>query len=312
MSAHSRSRKSLSNHSSSKSLSKRSLSKKSPYFKSFSLSPAAERRVIGRGGYGCVVSPAIVFWNSKVVNNANSKMYVTKIASDALEEYDLGKTIERLAPDAGIFPVDEPVCDLSNREISLIKNFDVECERLFENDTWERYVARPKYMGMANIKLNYNPKVGMQKHVRGIRGGDFESVCAIQYPKYDSDLTRVNVTSEIRESLWEKLTKLHTANVVHLDIKRQNIAMIGSEPFFADWGFSHLLETNEQIDEASDFVMESSLKNYYKELAHFPNLQKDLKNSYYIIRDKVHFNHAERKDAIKDIDEYCLESALRT
>jgi hypothetical protein len=261
-------------------------------------------QVIGSGGYGCAVWPALVFWNSKTVTERNRKEYVTKIASDALEEYDTAKAIADLAPGCGIYPVDEPVCDLSLREMSKIKN-SIECKNRFDPNLWWKDV------GIAEIerlykdlhKREYIHEWGIERHLP-VRGGKFQSICAVQFPKFVSDLTRVFITDDMKTSLDDKLFTLHTNQVVHLDIKRQNLALLNGDVYFADWGFARILTTAKDVSEAAQFVL--NYADYYGALSN-----KTPEQIEFLAQDALNgaLPLSTRKSYLKTIDFLCLKNA---
>jgi len=86
-----------------------------------------ERVVLGSGAYGCAVWPAMLFSSSIEVKESNMTEYVTKLASDATDEYDLAKGIESrllatgspLAKITGVFPVDPLACGISIKDLKL-------------------------------------------------------------------------------------------------------------------------------------------------------------------------------------------------
>ena len=78
-------------------------------------------KVIGKGGFGCVISPAIVFKDSQKVTLANASEFVTKLASDAHEEWINTQEILKIIPNAtslGIFPVDSLHCNIKFDDIA--------------------------------------------------------------------------------------------------------------------------------------------------------------------------------------------------
>ena len=295
---------------------------KSPGFYVRSPSNRRSPEAIGSGGYGCAVWPALVFYNSREVNAANADEYVTKIASDALKEYDIGMAIKELAPNAGIYPVDPPVCGLTAREIDKIKQGDTKCGPRFSYTLWREHVIKPRTLRAYNVKLGYSTARGMSKHAhhrvrggrsprsrRSMRGGTSASrsrsvkeICALQYPKYDRDLQGVLITPAMDAILRQKLGDLHAANVVHLDIKTPNMALMGGVPYFADWGFAHILTSEKDVNDAAEHI--HGFLDYYDQLTH------DFASVYSPIAMDRTKPLAERISAIKSIDRECLNFAL--
>ena len=107
-------------------------------------------QVVGTGGFGCVLYPAIVFSSSiagvsgsQVVTDANKSQYVTKIARDAGEEYDVGKFIESRAPDSGVYPVDL-VCGITASTVSpTVRNrIQSQCGPLLVQNTKKEFFVQ--------------------------------------------------------------------------------------------------------------------------------------------------------------------------
>jgi hypothetical protein len=72
---------------------------------------------MGVGGDGCVVFPAILFPNSRIVNRGTRQQYITKLATSLKKEYEVGRYIASKAPDTGIFPVDDFVEDVAIEDL---------------------------------------------------------------------------------------------------------------------------------------------------------------------------------------------------
>ena len=250
--------------------------------------------VIGQGGFGCVVYPALVFWNSRVVTNETKVNYVTKIAEDALSEYDLAKAIEAAVPFAGIFPVDDAVCGLTYREMKQIAGANEVCAKKFPPELWRENVTNPRGTSVMIPRRRY----------RGtLAGGDFNSVCAIQYPRYDSDLVNVVVTPAMSQQLLGRLVSLHNAQIVHMDIKRQNLAKAGNDAFLSDWGFARFLTTEEDVNNTAAFVA--------REIKYYKKIGGDAAETLYSPRaNDMTLTLDERRQALYDLDLLCLTTAL--
>jgi hypothetical protein len=272
------------------------------------IEPVEDEQVIGSGGYGCVIWPAIVFWNSDVVTQANRKKYVTKVASDATSEYDLAKAIQAKVPsDVGIFPVDQLICGLTYREIKKIADSyagSYACGERFmytskDRDLWVDKVQHRKSHGSRNNadKVDYVPNIA-----RHLRGGT--SICAIQYPKYDSDLNNTIVPQSMKDELQAKLRTMHQNLVVHLDIKGPNLAQIGAHAYFADWGFARILSSKSEVDRVAHKL--DDYKDYYGRLVGGQRLAND----YIKIAINRNLTLDVRIAAIMELDKACLTFCL--
>lgn len=75
-----------------------------------------EYAVIGQGGFGCVISPALIFQSSTDVTESNKQFYVTKLIDGNDDyEYDIAKIIESKLDkneNVGLFPVDSLECGI--------------------------------------------------------------------------------------------------------------------------------------------------------------------------------------------------------
>jgi len=237
-------------------------------------------RVIGRGGQGCVLSPALVFPNSRTVQVYNADQFVTKISESAPEEYDVGLFIQTLTePSIGVFPVDDLFCGITRARLG--PNADTiiaECEKTV-------------HISRSSAQYNFRGGHLMAHHLDGGASMDEPIVCAIQYEKYDTDLrqTRLKEIQKITDYddipvvsttskgtvlytlddqnlgtvlfsiAFDKLKILHDAKIVHLDIKGLNMALMRrldlentSQPQnidirFADFGFAAYLKERDDI-----------------------------------------------------------------
>jgi hypothetical protein len=214
-------------------------------------------KVLGTGGYGCVISPAIVFQNSKQVTEENKDRFVTKIAGDAEDEYDIAMYILSLLKNRkniGIFPVDSLECGISKASLGPY---------------YEKVVQR-----CSNVKaIRRKTESGLFR--QGQFFGGSKELCAIQYPRYQSDLTffygrdqipyfLVNlpvryVVKRVIDLLLINYTVLHSVRVYHLDTKAENLCFMkltensyksidDIDVRIADWGFALVATPNSMED----------------------------------------------------------------
>jgi hypothetical protein len=255
-----------------------------------------ERIVIGSGGYGCAIWPALIFANSVEVNQSNDAQFVTKLASDAQEEYDTAKIIQQrlretgnsLSESVGIFPVDPLVCGIKLRDLDISENDMTIIEKCKESGagdilekqfnevlTNRRIPAVRDYRSARDYRstierplsrLPYAPRM-MQSP---LLGGDL-FLCGIQYPKYLGNIDRMYLQDDLSVfySAVEKLSLLHSCGVYHLDIKIPNLCYFWKRDVrFADWGLS-CVNTGSKLDTLAIAVSRLSKRfvvDYYVKL----------------------------------------------
>jgi hypothetical protein len=265
------------------------------------------RKVLGTGGYGCAISPAIVFHNSLQITEANKEKYITKIASDAAEEYDLAKTIEEILgtdKHIGVFPVDNLQCGISKANIGpYYEEVVKKCSQIKSMQS-ETSLTRKGY-------YTYRLTGGLQE------------LCALQYPRYQSDLTFFykpnglpyefsylivpKLVEKVVKQLMDRYTRLHspheyngkTYHIYHLDTKAQNMCFYNlvkkaySGKFYksldeidvriADWGFALFVsETDMESIQRTMNVLKNS-KYFFKGIANV-----DIMFEGYSIKDSLY------------------------
>lgn len=233
-----------------------------------------DRRVLGLGGFGCVLHPAIVFSDSVIVNEENKYEFVTKLARDAEDEYDKATLIRDFLEshgdaDIGIFPVDKLECGISSKDLGpnapeIIRK----CKKLIYDH--EKHIQHIHLSEKKDYIVSSNqPRVSMPRRILRLAAGENDYLCAIQYPKYKEDLQNyLNRTEKIYENrpeqrprikaavqliekkLFENMYTLHSHGIVHLDIKPQNISIDKHGLQFADWGFAAFFENKDSLDSA--------------------------------------------------------------
>jgi len=272
------------------------------------------QRVIGTGGFGCVIWPAIVFANEKTVTQSTAQMYVTKLADDASQEYDIAMEIKSRAPNCGIYPVDSLQCGL---QYSDLAPFMDEATRTCAKQLRKYIGERPL---RSTIMHNYVPT----QPYGSIYGG--HTLCAIQYPKYSDTLLVIRdfdrthpkkreFVYKIYDKLTRKLTKLHNNNIVHLDIKLTNMCVLNSEPYFADWGLTFVFDATPSIDDVSNCARTIlNRSSYYCNLMENEILLKEMTT----FLDKLGSLHivdyptsSTALVLIKSIDQTCFTSAMK-
>lgn len=250
---------------------------------------------MGTGGYGCVLSPAIVFSDSVEVTQENKHRYVTKLARDAEDEYDTAILIRdqvfRSNPhiSLGIFPVDNLECGISSKDLGPNAFAIIErCKQLIYTDkkSVQKITLGPKkdYKYKRGPTGIYDDVLEWKPWLRGgrIRGGE-SYLCALQYPKYERNF--LGLINQGRE--WFKLGRppsiilkyiedteidcrlvlqeLHKAGVVHLDIKLENICEDDLTAKLADWGLAAFLTNTESVDFAYyRYTTYNFIENGYK------------------------------------------------
>lgn len=193
---------------------------------------------LAKGGYGCILSPALVL--GKVVNETNKNLYVTKIARDAEDEFDIGRFVASKAPDSGVFPVDL-ICGISRANLP--------------ETVYRRITANCKDVLTSRNKRSVFGGKNAAKGKNGARGGKaFTEWCAVQYPKYLYDMYNFlkgnppmcknyppMQLGRAANLIFERLVNLHDEGIYHMDIKGENMAVMSVsggvlDIRFADWG----------------------------------------------------------------------------
>jgi len=208
-----------------------------------------KRGILGLGSYGCVISPALVFPESVFITEANCVDYVTKLAENANDEYDVAKQIQVLCPSVGIFPVDPLVCNVPYGLLrDFYGSFKHKCGKI---NSLKQFIKDIELQRSAYVK-------GLTEYKPTFRGG--KQICAIQYLRYDYDARQFikilkqrplkkarKLSVSVYNNFVTKLNEMHSKNVVHMDIKLENMCIVNNEGFFADWGLSQIIDTPEQV-----------------------------------------------------------------
>lgn len=209
--------------------------------------------VLGSGGYGCVISPAVIFPNSKIVTEQNKHDFVTKLASDAVDEFNIANNIRNLLPNAdkyAILPIDHIYCGLQPQDLGI-------------TDSDKTIIKNCKNSGAAGILRDLDNKAYYEAPV----------LCAFQLIKYDGNLNDLSYSAldlfSIYVNTFTSLEKLHEKGIFHLDIKDENLCYL-SRPLrllFADWGLSLLRDPNpKQFYLDVKYRFKSDIYEYYATL----------------------------------------------
>jgi hypothetical protein len=204
---------------------------------------------MGVGGDGCVVFPAILFPNSRIVNRGTRQQYITKLATSLKKEYEVGRYIASKAPDTGIFPVDDFVEDVAIEDLGPKKY------KIIEDCQESRFSEAFRKQGAEFVRRRY------------------VSLTAIQYPKFVNTLDHLRDHSPALfkgcyEDLRLKLMELHRHNIFHLDVKLPNIGYFRHgdfiDPKFADWGLSFIFDNDVEKTKDEFFTtLSPSFRFYY-------------------------------------------------
>jgi hypothetical protein len=281
-------------------------------------------KILGMGGYGCILTPAIVFHDSKEVTEYNMHEYVTKISANAEEEYnncELAKSI--IGPSAdiyGIFPVDRLHCGVSIRDLGDVANNVIQkCFQIEDRAIVGKYKT---------AKRDYTKP----KNDFYISAGEIDPrsyLCAIQYPLYDYDLKdfksrvkealKMDATNELtiknvkdvmnamELSLAKGLKLFHSKGIIHLDIKDGNVGISKGDAKFADWDFVCFEQYKESVDDCYEKTLLPNFREYY---------EKGLTLRQFNVSDMFDYvesntlNTEERVLFLKSIDWACLFSTL--
>lgn len=288
-----------------------------------------DRKVIGTGGFGCVISPALVFSDSTVVTSENAGNYVTKLASDAQDEYDIGTAVvSKVGKDVGIFPVDVLHCGVTWKDLGPKGEEIVSSCKYAEKHIRNQLGEKTAY---TNFKDFGSKKIGGDVKPWDLKDSQRNILCAVQYPRFLSDLNGWKPeTPEIFYNgvvqLYTKLQKLHDANIAHLDIKPENIALVDSNPAtlnlaFFDWGYAEFLPTAESVKILQDFIKktesfdtqlrEKTYEFYVMNENAEPDRYKELDKQYEELSDEIKKNSDESLKIMYDEENYTKFKELR-
>lgn len=237
-------------------------------------------KVLNIGGYGCILSPALIFYDSKIVNEDNKSQYVTKIGSNIEEEYNFCEIALRIlgpiAYDVGIFPVDGLHCGITLRDLGPNARSIIEkCNNVFRG----REIVGTKSSFLYNEA--YSPVTQSSSVMSAGTIDPLSYLCAIQYPAYFYDLnaffkafrkenreTKIASTDILEKNLDYCIKKLHDAGIYHLDIKEGNVGIIQDTGHakFADWDFAAFQMYEESIDACYERSFQKSYALYYQDL----------------------------------------------
>ena len=290
-----------------------------------------EPYALGKGGYGCVVFPALVLPGSRLVGPSNRFEQATKIGrqKDMLEEYDLSQFIQNAVHDEtlGIF-AKELTCGVNVGDLGLYaKDIVKECSTILGTFPKPRYEQK-------SFKPSERIKIPVQKFISkpfeynssslwlpSLQGG--KVLCAVQQPRYQLDFKTIasNVQNRtvnlsisladfIVDTLRNKLQTLHSHNIAHLDIKRENLACMVSQSNFAkdaslyrlaDFGLSKVVtEKNYKA------VYEKVFFGYYSD--YLSKLTPDFFDFLGPFKDEL--SPEQQFQCGFWVDEFCLQSAL--
>lgn len=206
--------------------------------------------VLGHAGQGCIIHPT---WSTKVPENVKGK-YITKIMSkhSSESEFAVSNYLKKLDPEGyfGVYNEGQRNCN----EITL--------ERLalegIEANEYADYSENKCYEIAQNILLKK------------------KQYCTITIPKFDSDVSKKlpigpNQIIEGLKNLWHGLAFYHSHNVVHNDIKRNNIAFSDGTFKYFDWGWSAILKDKKSTEKQFQAIVKADMVSDHGPTA--PNLK---------------------------------------
>lgn len=208
-------------------------------------------RSLGNGAYGCGLYPAIVFPDSEVVTEQNKYSYVTKVASDAEEEFDKAFVIMKVLTangvdlKVGIFPVETLHCGINVGDLGKFAEayMNGECNKIVGRQI-DRNIRLYNYRDFQGGMDSEDSGFGETEYLEYERQQRYKKsyACGIQYPKFDAVLTDVirkkipiadpNMLAVYGNTLLTNLRTMHTLNIFHLDIKADNLCILGQMPAF--------------------------------------------------------------------------------
>lgn len=177
--------------------------------------------VLGHAGQGCIIHPT---WSTTVPEHIKGK-YITKIMSkvNSDSEYGVSNYLKKLDPD-GLFGVyNEGPRNCKETTLERLAREGIEVTDFGD------YTHNKCFQIAQNILLKKD-----------------KQYCTITIPKFDSDVSKKLPLNHYQiidglKNLWRGLAFYHNHNVVHNDIKKDNIAFSDGTFKYFDWGWSAIL-----------------------------------------------------------------------
>jgi hypothetical protein len=263
-------------------------------------------RSLGNGAYGCGLYPAIVFPDSEVVTEQNKYSYVTKVASDAEDEFDKAFIIMKVLTangvdlKLGIFPVEALHCGINVGDLGKFAEayMNGECNKIVGRQL-DRNIRLYNYRDFQG-GMDSDSGFGETEYLEYERQQRYKKsyACGIQYPKFDAVLTDVirkkspiadpNMLAVYGNTLLTNLRTMHTLNIFHLDIKPDNLCILGPDARFFDWGFSFIGQSLNDYAMQSQILFEANFdKNTFKRGHHWPYYVALTKRYFYFFDTKL-------------------------
>lgn len=264
-------------------------------------------RSLGNGAYGCGLYPAIVFPDSEVVTEQNKYSYVTKVASDAEDEFDKAFIIMKVLTangvdlKLGIFPVEALHCGINVGDLGKFAEayMNGECNKIVGRQL-DRNIRLYNYRDFQGGMDSEDSGFGETEYLEYERQQRYKKsyACGIQYPKFDAVLTDVirkkhiiadpNMLAVYGNTLLTNLRTMHTLNIFHLDIKPDNLCILGPDARFFDWGFSFIGQSLNDYTTQSQILFEANFdKNTFKRGHHWPYYVALTKRYFYFFDTKL-------------------------
>jgi serine/threonine protein kinase len=164
-------------------------------------------------------------------------MYVTKIANDAPEEYDVGTFIASLVgPSIGVFPADPLYCGISKRILGPTANEIIsKCQNIVDfspvvspgsyfDGGSAKHKTKSKYKESL-IKQSLYRKQGKLRAGQAYRqraGSEAQAVCGIQYERYFSDFSNKNLRKMYERYLGLDVTAIVNGKTLRYILDKEN------------------------------------------------------------------------------------------
>lgn len=194
-------------------------------------------KVLAEGGQGCIIDPT---WSTRVKKSHRGR-YITKIMSknSSENEYKISNFLRTQDPQGhfGIYNVGPRDC----------KNVTV------------------KKLAQEGVRVNLHGNYDHAKCseiAQNILRGSSKEYCTITIPKFEQDLEdpvdlSVRGLEEAIINIWHALAFLHSKNVVHSDIKMNNLAFSDKTFKFFDWGWAARVNTESSTEEQYERMVDA-------------------------------------------------------
>ncbi len=237
-------------------------------------------KMLGKGGFGCVITPPIDCYRKNIDKFLNKK-YVSKIVhsetdeneNDINQEIKVGKFVQSLDKAGKYFTPILTSCYLKDE----IRDNTIQVD--------DKYIIRNNY---PDINSKYKCQINERKQpynliLRNV-GGDIIEALNKPSNSLEHHFLRKNIKLVIKH-LCNGMKKLHKNNILHRDIKIDNISFKmdvfgkSAQITLFDFGFGYFLNKNESFDKIYNIVKSGTALLMPPEIVIIRNIVEEIENS---------------------------------